>query len=270
MQIQLGTRTLTSPSVESLRFSCIIWGPAGCGKTTLCSTAPGVKLWINFDPDGMLSLTGREDIVGLDLSAQPHAIVEQFKVEDPFQLSTLLAKTDIDTVVLDSLTSASQLATENAVARQASGRNKISLEAPGMSGYTHRNALALRMFVVIHRMTKKYNKHFIAVAHEGSPESDDNGNIIEYTPALSTSLANQIGLQTNEVWFMHENEATRKKEIMIRPGRKRKWCKTRMFLTNKGVEFVWNYDANTQSGEGITQWFDRWVENKGQKIPLPT
>lgn len=270
MEIKLGTRTLAPPSIDDLRFSCIIWGPAGCGKTTLAATAPGLKLWVNFDPDGLLSLVGREDIIGLDLSASPHKIVEEFKTEDPFLLSTVLSKQDIQTVVLDSITATTLLATENAVARQATNRNKVSIESPGKSGYSHRNALSLRTFVVLHRMTRKYNKHFIVITHEGSPETDDEGNIVVYPPALSTNLANQLGLQTNEIWYMHENEATKKREIIVRPGRKRKWCKTRMFLTDKGIEFPVKYDAITGIGEGIKEWFMRWKENKGKHIPLPS
>ena len=39
-----------------MRVSMMLWGSAGCGKTTFANTAPGKRLYINFDPDGTSSL----------------------------------------------------------------------------------------------------------------------------------------------------------------------------------------------------------------------
>ncbi|CAM6001459.1 unnamed protein product [Sphagnum balticum] len=250
-------------------MSVVIWGKAGSGKTTLASTAPGKKLWLNFDPDGTLSLLNRDDIIVLDLSYEHFSVTEKFRSDDPFGLvKALTDNPSIGTVVVDSITSYMMLATEQAVKIQSTDRNKVSIEQPGQGGYSVRNNISLRLFVCIMRLTKKLNRHFIALTHEGSPINDDKGNLESIPPALSGNLMNQIGLQTNEIWHLELTEKGQRR-ILVRPGR---WCKpmkSRMFSEKSGAEFVWNYDAETLQGEGIEQWYEKWLANGGKKIMLP-
>jgi hypothetical protein len=271
IEIKLGTRVVTSPSADNLRIAMLLWGSAGCGKTTLAATAPGTKLWINFDPDGMLSLIDRDDVLSLDLSGETHTITERMRDDNPFQIEqTLKEHAHIETVVLDSLTSFSLLATDNAVAKNARpGKNQISLEAPGQVGYTHRNALTLRAFIALLRLTKRMNRHFIAVSHEGTPLTDDEGRTLSIPPALSDSLRSQIGLSVNECWHMEHTDKGERR-IQVRPARLFKPMKSRMWDTTKSPEFVWKYDANTQAGEGISEWFTKWQQNSGRRMPMPT
>ena len=42
-----------------------------------------------------------------------------------------------------------------------------------------------------------------------------------------------------------------------------------MFLTSGKPEFVWNYNADTDKGEGIVDWYKEWGKNEGKKINLP-
>lgn len=270
MDISIAGYTISPPSADDLRIACLIWGMPGSGKTTLASTAPGVKLWLNFDPDGLLSLIGREDVVALDLSGKTHLITERLKDDNPFQLEQVLRDNpSIETVVFDSLTAFSMLATDNAVAKYAKpGKNQISMEAPGQVGYTHRNALTLRAFVSLLRLTKRMGKHFVAVSHEGAPVTDDDGNILFIPPALSDSLRGQIGLSLNECWHIDQDDKGVRR-ILVRPARKYKPMKTRLWLTDQSPEFVWRYDANTATGDGIKEWFEAWQKNKGQRLPLP-
>ena len=51
--IEIGGQSSSQETVR--RFSAVLWGPAGMGKTTLAMTAPGRKALINFDPDGPVS-----------------------------------------------------------------------------------------------------------------------------------------------------------------------------------------------------------------------
>ena len=265
MEVRLGSRILTPLNADNLRIAMLLWGPSGGGKTTIASTAPGVKLWLNFDPDGLLSLVGREDVVPLDLSGDTHSMTERFKEDNPFQLEQALRDNpQIETVVFDSLTMFSMLATDNAVAKNRSS----TTEAPGQHGYTHRNALTLRAFVAILRLTKRMNRHFIATTHEGTPVTDDDGHVLHIPPALSVSLMNQIALQVNEVWYLNQDDKGQRR-ICVRPARKCKPMKSRMWLTDGLPEFVWRYDANTQKGDGIKEWFVQWVANKGQRLSLP-
>jgi hypothetical protein len=44
--------------------------------------------------------------------------------------------------------------------------------------------------------------------------------------------------------------------------------KSRLFVSDK-PEFVWHYDADTQQGEGIAEWYHAWQAGGGKKLALP-
>lgn len=264
MEIQLGNRTLTGVDDVSLRIALLLWGDAGCGKTVLASTAPGKKLWIQFDPDGVLSLRGRDDIVVLDLSGEKHTVLDQMKSDNPFGLEkVLLEHPEIETVVLDSLTALAVLASENAVANVNSATN----ENLGLKGYGHRNAVVLRIVTSFMRLTKRLNRHIILICHEDSPTTDDKGVVLHITLALGGKQTNQIALTLNEVWWMADTGKERR--IAVRPCRNRKPMKSRMFDGSTSPEFLLKYDAGKWSGDGIESWFKAWQGSGGRKLPLP-
>lgn len=265
MEVMLGNRPLTGVNDLDLRMAILLWGDAGCGKTTLASTAPGVKLWILFDPDGVTSLAGRDDILVLDLSGDSHRIVERMKDDNPFGIEKLLTEhPEIETVVFDSATAFATLATENAVATVKSA----TIENPGLKGYGHRNAVVLRAITALMRVTKRFNRHFICISHEDTPDKNEDGTVNFITLALGGKMVNQIGLSINEIWWMADTGKERR--IAIRNVRGRKPMKSRMFdLTTGTGEFQWKYDASTWTGDGISTWFQQWKDAKGHKIPLP-
>ena len=86
--------------------------------------------------------------------------------------------------------------------------------------------------------------------------------------SLSDALANDVSLRFNEVWHMKDTGTER--QIFIRPHGYWKPMKSRMFLSTQQSNFVWHYDADTLTGDGIAEWFDQWQQNGGRKIPLPT
>lgn len=266
--VQIGTRTATAPTTDNLRMNVILWGAPGNGKTTLASTAPGVKLWINFDPDGEASIRARaqdrNDIIVLDLSGDSHATAQRFKDADPFSLSAVFKRhPEITTVVFDSMTAFAMLARDNAVAM-----NKNStVELPGMNGYSHANALVQRAFVAMLKLTKAHNKHFICTMHEKEVLSD-SGAVEKITFSVSTSLIGQLGLQAGEIWYVRSDEKGNR-IIAVAPCRKRTPMKTRMFRTNGVPEFAWKYDPYTYEGQGIDTWFEQWKAAGGRAIPLP-
>lgn len=259
------------------RFSLLLWGLAGCGKTTLAASAPGRKLLINFDPDGPNSLGARDDIVLIDLSGEKYGIVDTFKGDDDptlplggkkFRLSTIIKELEIETVIVDSCTAYSQLAVEKGI----SVTNGATIERPSPGAYGARNALTLRMMSALLRTTKKSNTNIIFITHEDdSGVKDKEGNVLHITMLLGGKLGGQIALQISEVWFMSDDGKTRK--LLVRPGRMRKPMKTRMFDATANFEFVLKYDQNGPDApyglHSIASFIKEWEDNGRNKIQVP-
>lgn len=277
MDIDLGGGIkIESLANASTRFTALLWGPAGCGKTLLACSAPGKKLVINFDPDGPITLGSRDDIALLDLSDQKHSIVEKFKNDDPFNLSRVLAdeSNGIETVVVDSTTSYSQLAVEQGI----SLTKGATVERPSPGAYGARNALTLRLISGVLRLTAKYNKHCIFISHEDAPTTDDSGNVLYITMMLGGKLPDQAALQISEVWFMQDVD--KKRRLLVRSGRNRKPMKSRIFDTSQSIEFISKYnpyaddnstfDMERVFGEhSIAEFYQQWLDNDRNKIPVP-
>jgi hypothetical protein len=217
-----------------------------------------------LDPGGELSLAGRNDIAVLNLSSEPPMrLLAQFNTADPYGLGKLLAaRPDIETLVVDSMTTLAYAALQNSVMI-----NKSSLERPGMHGYTYRNASVLRATIALMKLCAEHKRHLILITHEGSADRTSEGVITSVTMALSEGTANQVGLRFNEVW--HLSDVGTERRIAIRPCRLRRPMKSRLFLP-KDPEFIWHYDADNQVGEGIADWYRAWQGSNGKKLPLPS
>jgi hypothetical protein len=173
----------------------------------------------------------------------------------------------VETVIFDSMTMFASMALHEAVAANKSGRNKISIEQPGISAYAYRNALVLGTATTMLAVTAKCNRNIIFTTHEGSPDTDEDGHVQSITMILSTNLANQIGLRINEVWHLRDTDG-KQRTISVRPHSRYTPMKTRLFDADK-PQFPWHFDANTLLGEGIADWWDAWKNNGGKKIALP-
>jgi hypothetical protein len=263
VEINFGNIPVKPASEVDKRLAILLWGKAGCGKTTLAATAPGKKLWILFDPDGASVLAKRDDVLVADLSGEKHTVVERFKDDNPFNLEKVLKENeDIETVVFDSATAFAVLCAENAVANVKSA----TVENLGLKGYGHRSAIVLRALTALMRLTKRMNRHFIIITHEDTPEKNEQGVVLQITAALGGKMTSQVGMQLSEIW--HMEDTGQKRRIQIRPCRFLTPMKTRMFK-NKDPEFDVTYDALTNKGEGIANWYTKWCEAGGEKIDLP-
>lgn len=263
-QLMAGGVLLTTPSAENMRLFILLWGDSGSGKTTLAATAPGTKLFILLDPGGDLSLVDRNDVAVRDLCTEsPSRLIAQFNAADPFSIGKILAeRQDIETVVFDSMTSYAYTALQNAVMI-----NKSTMERPGQHGYQYRNSSVVRACNVLMQICNQHKRHLVIITHEGTPNKNDDGAIVSVTMALSESAATQIGMRFNEVWHLSDTGTERR--IAVRPCRSRKPMKTRLFNADK-PEFVWHYNPDNQSGEGIADWYHAWQASGGKKLPLPT
>lgn len=254
------------------RLSMLIWGKAGCGKTTLAATAPGKKLWLEFDPDGTDSILDFPNIVKLSLAKESDRIVTEFKNENTMFMKSFIKileeNPDIETVVFDSTTSFGEKALNYGVvdaATTAKGKNS-TIEDPGFAGYGRKNVWTLQAVKTLLQITARLNRHIIFISHEDVPDKNDQGHVIQITMLLGSSLSEIVPIQISEVWALTDTGSERR--IAVRPVRLRTPMKTRMFMVDKQAEFTWKFDLKTLTGDTLAGWYNEWVKT-GKKLQLP-
>jgi hypothetical protein len=231
----------------------------------LASTAPGKKLWLNFDPDGIDSLRGREDIKFVNMAgANPMTVVTQAITEgDPFRLTNLIESLGgVDTIVVDSLTMLADMALLHAARSKG-----LKEDEPGQRGYAVRNRNLLKFIHGMLTMAQRTTTNVIFIAHEGQLDKNADGVVLGASLALSSGLATNISAIPSEVW--HVRDADGKRMISIRPCRQRAPMGSRMFDTSGAPEFLWRYDP-VKGGDGIAQWFEAWQKGGGKKLQPPS
>lgn len=250
------------------RLSMIIWSEAGTGKTTLAATAPGKKLWLLFDPDGLVSVANRPDIKKIDLSKEDEKIVSEFKKADPFGLTKTLTEGNFDTLVIDSLTRASELALRHIIPLTY----KATMENPTPSGYGARNLIIVNFMHYLLRLTGKLGKNIIFITHEGAPNTTESGQIMSVGMMLGGQLPNLVSKDIGEVWNMADVVSGQKRGryIAVRPTRQRSPMKSRIFdLSGEKTEFLWQFNATTWQGMTLESLWNKWKEGGYAKLPIP-
>jgi len=261
--ITIGGVEIKKAGGKNHRISMLLWGSSGSGKTTLACTAPGRKLLVNFDPDGDSSIANRDDVDVLDLSSAGAGIAEKFKASNTLGIRSAIE--EYDTIIVDSLTSIQSLALEKGIMSVKGA----TVERPSPGAYGTRNALTLQLIQNMLRMTGGMGKHIIFIAHEGAPVTNAEGLVMHISMMMGGQLPEQSSLHFSEVWAL--TDTGRERKIAVRPIRSRKPMKTRMFATPtvQDAEFKSPFNADTLEGEGISDWFQRWVDAGYKKIPVP-
>lgn len=241
-----------------------LWGLPGCGKTHFAGTATGKRLWINFDPEGTASLPESDDTIVLDYANEPiESYMKQVQSANPFNLEGIFKDhPDIQTVVVDSVTRFVQ----NAVAYSVGRAPGATFENPGKAGYGYRSRFTLGLINSMLLVTGKHDKNIIFIGHEGPPLTNEAGVIQAVTIMLGGDMGVSVPMQISEVWHMSERNFER--TVQVRQIGLHKPMKTRMFDASKRSSFT---SSNTASPSLITlsDLFQKWKENKGNKLELP-
>jgi hypothetical protein len=245
--------------------SLLLWGTAGCGKTHLANTAPGKRLFLNFDPDGTAALPNSDDTLLLDYSHEPDSCVSQAFSVNPYDIDGILKKdASISTVVVDSVTAF----TTKAVAYSVGNRNAPGAvhENPGPAGYGFRNRHALGLCRNLLLVTGRHGRNIVFICHEDTPDKDKDGNVIAITILLGGSLPTEVPIQISEVWHMQDRFTSR--VVQVRNVGVHRPMKSRMFDTSNGYEFEVSNKTN-QNKVRLDTLFTQWRDAKYEKIKLP-
>jgi hypothetical protein len=270
--LMLGPVEITRNAETPKRMAILLWGPAGVGKTTFAGTAPGDKLWLSFGDQEHASVGHRKDVLVANYADMGYEDLFKYGQNDnPFGLDALLSENEnIETVVCDSVTAIAFRALQKAVDLGLGGNNKFrpTMEAPGLNSYGARNAIVLEVLTGLLRITAKHGVHLILTAHEADPVLDTEGAVQFVTIMLGGKLVNNNTWRLSEIWWL--NEDNNKRFLAVRPTRKRRPMKTRMFSGKGAPEFELKYDADAPDKGQMTiaSFYDEWVKT-GEKLPVP-
>ncbi|CAB4163267.1 AAA domain containing protein [uncultured Caudovirales phage] len=270
--MQLSSITVQPTVTRVELFTGLLWGKPACGKTVLAASAPGKKLFLQFDPAGTASLTRSTDILVADFSGMKSSMLQDFKQGSLIEkdLIKLIKSEGINTVVVDSLTTFGQQALHYGISTGKADRGgfKASIETPGMTGYGIRTAMMLDCASMVQRVCIDSNVHCIFVCHESTTQ-DDKGVINEITISLGGAMQNILPARISEIW--HMEDTGRERKVYFRNHGVKKPMRSRMFVPNTDgqTSFTWTYDQEKQTGEGIADWYTAWQANGFNKVPAP-
>ena len=111
--------------------------------------------------------------------------------------------------------------------------------------------------------------HLIFTAHEADPEKNDAWvTFSTFTIMLGGKLVNNVAWRISEFWYMSEDG--RGRQLAVRPTRKRKPMKSRMFRGIGEPEFILDYDADKPDKGQMTiaSFYERWADT-GTKLAIP-
>jgi hypothetical protein len=273
--MKVGGQESTSLVTTEHLFTALLWGRPACGKTVLASTAPGRKLWIQFDPEGVASIKRRDDVEVLDFSKYNSLKLQDFKQGGIVEKDLAKGLTDekFDTVVVDSLTNLGQLALYYAVnsGKANSGKFTATIEAPGMTGYGVRTAIMLDFSQMIMRLCQDKRLHLIFICHELEKMDADTQKVTEITLSVTGGAATVLPSRISEVWRVEDTGRERliyyRNHALYRPMR------SRMFLSGDGKQtaFKWDYDQDTGKGDGtIERYYNTWRDAGFSKVAPPS
>lgn len=185
---------LTDMTLDDECTRVLMYGPAGCGKTTLVGTFP--KPILIFDFDQKLDVLAGVD--GIDVLSYPLAQVENAsKVFGEFKRDWrkyAYGDNEYKTVCLDSLTSYDTVCLRHFVIAAGKGATeKATLPVYGdQSGW----------YSYFFTESKAIPKHLVVTAHETYSVDDDSGSHSIQPLVTGRSILGKLPAMFKEVWYM--------------------------------------------------------------------
>jgi hypothetical protein len=270
--------SFTDRADKPTRFTGIIWGKVGAGKTPLAITAPDPILYILFDHDGDKSVrhvSHRYKL--LDLTGQSNAIVDEMITTKTVFFNDLckqLATGYFKSIVFDSLTAFLERALTRGVdivAPTVTRGVKPTYIQPQLSGYGARGAIMRMCAATLHEAASKYNVSLVFTAHEANVyERNEKGEseLVGYTLMLPGEAAVQVPKNLSEILLLRDWQGERR--IYCRDWGKYSPMRSRMFaVPNETPYFIWKFNADKWEGSGIEDWLKLSNAANGHKIPMP-
>lgn len=279
--IQVGPVIARTGPELTARMAVLIWGLAGCGKTTWAATAPGTKLWLSFGDQEHVAIKDREDIIVAELAEVGYDdLFKHAQSDNPFGLDRILSEQrDIETVVCDSATAIAFRALQKAVGEKIGSSKRDgfipTMMHPGHGAYGGRNAIVLETLTGLLRITAKHDVHLIITAHEDDPVKDGQGVVQYITTMLGGKLVTNMTWRLSEIWHMSQSPTgERERKIAVRPYGHRRPMKTRMFSDKGPVNFRLTYDADKPDDAPgqmtIKKIYYDWADSGGRKLLVPS
>lgn len=278
-EIRLGPVIVDNADVPE-RMAILLWGLAGCGKSVLAATAPGLKLWLVIGDNEHQSVKHRKDVRVANMSGLTlEQLFDQMQNDDPFGLDrVLMDNEEITTVVLDSVTALTFRALQKAVKDGIGGSAKFkpTMAFPGQSAYGGRNGIVLECLTGLLRVTAKYGVHIIITAHEADPtfvKGKEGEGIIDYIGVmLGGQLVSNMSLRLSEIWHLRQSPTGERERILsIRPTANRRPMKTRMFRGDQSPSFTLKYNAfKPDAGQlTINSIWEQWLKGNMEHMDVP-
>src|SRR4051812_33148913 len=90
---RLGLVEVTHGQTTQSRMAQLLWGAAGCGKSTFAATGPGDKLWLSLGDNEHVSVNHRQDVYVADYSSVSiDELFTQAQNDNPFGLDQYLSE----------------------------------------------------------------------------------------------------------------------------------------------------------------------------------
>lgn len=237
-------------------------------------TLPGKKLFVMLDPDGEQSIPDRDDVSIMRLYEQPDDVILRY-LEDKMPSFIRKNEQGFNSFIFDSMSTLYRIMLNEAIRKgvgaSTGGKHPFtpSLDMPGLAAYGSRTNHALNIVNKNLRATASVGAHCWFTSHEDEPKTNDKGEFLYITMNMSGKAINGLGLEVSEIWHMRMHD--KKQFIMVAPARNKQPIGSRMFNMMGEPEFQLKFkpELGPDQDHSIATWFNQWLENGRNKLPLP-